>query len=310
MKSYKTLLVSLLSSSILALTSCGGDSKNNSDKTEVICTTGVIADAIKNILPPNFEVMALMGPGVDPHTYKSKTSEMKLMMEADAIVYNGIHFEANLIDAIKEISKTGFVTSLGDIVPEERLRKAAEFGSTYDPHFWHDVNLFATSIKLAGERFAAQYPASKNYIDSATSVYTNELFATEEYIKSEMAKIPDSSRVLITAHDAFGYFGRAFNLEVKGVQGISTAADISIRGITELTDFIVRRKIPAIFVENSVSEKNINSIIEGCKAKGLDLKIGGTLYSDGLGDANSNAETYIKMIKMNTNTIVSSLKHD
>ncbi len=288
--------------------SCGEQNlQSNKDKIKIICTTDVISEAIKNILPPNFDVQSLMGPGVDPHTYKSKASEMKEMMSADVIVYNGIDFESNLIDAIEEISKSGFVISLGDIVPEKRLRKTNDFGSSHDPHFWHDINLFALSIKLAGEKFSKKFPNSKKYIDSATISYTNKLLETEKYVRNEIAKIPDSSRVLITAHDAFGYYGRLFGIEVKGLQGISTASDISIRGITELTDFIVARNISAIFVENSVSQKNIKSVIEGCKSKGLDLAIGGTLYSDGLGDSKSGADTYIKMIIKNTNTIVGAL---
>ena len=292
---------------ISILSSCSETNTKVNNKKIVICTTGVIADAISNILPSNFEVTALMGPGVDPHVYKSKASEMKKMMNADVIVNNGIHFESNLIDAIEEIGKTGFVISLGNIVPQKRLRKTTEFGTAYDPHFWHDVNLFATSIDLAGKKFSEKFPSSKSYIDSATISYTKILLQTEKYVRNEIAKIPDSSRVLITAHDAFGYFGRLFDIEVKGVQGISTSSDISIRGITELTDFIVSRNIPSIFVENSVSEKNINSVVEGCKSKGLNLKIGGTLYSDGLGDSESGADTYIKMIKKNTNSIVSAL---
>lgn len=292
---------------ISILSSCSETNTKVNNKKIVICTTGVIADAISNILPSNFEVTALMGPGVDPHVYKSKASEMKKMMNADVIVNNGIHFESNLIDAIEEIGKTGFVISLGNIVPQKRLRKTTEFGTAYDPHFWHDVNLFATSIDLAGKKFSEKFPSSKSYIDSATISYTKILLQTEKYVRNEIAKIPDSSRVLITAHDAFGYYGRLFDIEVKGVQGISTSSDISIRGITELTDFIVSRNIPSIFVENSVSEKNINSVVEGCKSKGLNLKIGGTLYSDGLGDSESGADTYIKMIKKNTNSIVSAL---
>jgi manganese/zinc/iron transport system substrate-binding protein len=248
-----------------------------------------------------------MGPGVDPHTYKSKTSEIKNMQDADVIVYNGIDFESNLIDAIEEIGRSGFVISLGGLVPKDRLRKTTDFGSSYDPHFWHDVNLFSTSVSMAGEQLSQKFPNSKEYIDSATAVYTKKLLETENYVRSQVSKIPTNARVLITAHDAFGYFGRSFGIEVKGIQGISTASDISIRGITELTDFIVTRSIPSIFVENSVSQKNIKSVIEGCESKGLNLTIGGTLYSDGLGDINSGAETYIKMITKNTNTIVSAL---
>ena len=306
MNLIKQISVGFLILIMLFIGGCG-DKKPTSEKKSIICTTNVIADAISNILPPNFEVISLMGPGVDPHTYKSKTSEIKNMQDADVIIYNGIDFESNLIDAIEEIGKSGFVISLGDLVPKNRLRKTTDFGSAYDPHFWHDVNLFSTSVGMAGEQLSQKFPNSKEYIDSATAAYTKKLLETESYVLSQISKIPNNARVLITAHDAFGYFGRSFGIEVKGIQGISTASDISIRGITELTDFIVSRNIPSIFVENSVSQKNIKSVIEGCASKGLNLTIGGTLYSDGLGDMNSGADTYIKMITKNTNSIVSAL---
>lgn len=288
--------------------SCAGDETTRTNEKIVICTTETISDAIKNILPSTFKVKALMGPGVDPHTYKSKSSDLKGLLSADAIVYNGIHFEANLIDAIHNMSKKQFVIGLGNILPQERLRSTTDFGTAYDPHYWHDVNLFATSINMASKLFVKQFPENAHFIDSATAVYIAKLKKTEEFVTNQLKSIPDSSRVIITAHDAFGYYGRAFNIEVRGVQGISTSADISIRGITDLTDFIVDRKIKAIFVENSVSEKNIKSVSEGCEAKGHVLKQGGTLFSDGLGDEKSGANTYIKMIKKNTTTIVEALK--
>jgi len=294
---------------ILSITiSCGVESAKSSNQKIVVCTTGTIADAMGNILPVSFKIKTLMGPGVDPHTYKSKSSDLKSMLTADAIVYNGIHFEANLHDAIHNLSKSIFVVGLGDIVPQEKLINTTDFGNAYDPHFWHDVHLFSTSVKLASVLFTKQFPDDKNYIDSATTIYLNDLAKTEAYVKNAMEVIPDSLRVMVTAHDAFNYYGRAFNIEVIGVQGINTAADISIRGITDLTDLIVARKIPAIFVENSVSEKNIKSVSEGCAAKGHILKQGGTLFSDGIGDKKSGADSYIKMIKTNTNTIVEALK--
>ena len=303
-------LINYISIVAIAITSisCGGADDVKTNNKTVICTTETISDAIKNILPSTFKVEALMGPGVDPHTYKSKSSDLKGLLSADAIVYNGIHFEANLVEAIHNMSKKQFVIGLGNIVPEERLRSTTDFGTAYDPHFWHDVNLFATSIELASKLFIKQFPNDSSYIDSATVAYLTQLTETENFVKEQLKSIPDSSRVMITAHDAFGYYGRAFDIEVKGVQGISTSSDISIRGITDLTDFIVTRKIKAIFVENSVSEKNIKSVSEGCEAKGHTLNQGGTLFSDGLGDEKSGANTYIKMIKKNTTTIVEALK--
>lgn len=288
--------------------SCGSEAAQKNHEKVVICTTQTISDAIQNILPNTFKVEALMGSGVDPHTYKSKSSDLKKLLSADAIIYNGIHFESNLVDAIQNISKNKFVIGLGNIVPKDELIKTTDFGTTYDPHFWHDVNLFAKSIELASHLFTEQFPENSNYIDSATSVYISKLKETEEFVFKHLKSIPDSSKVIITAHDAFSYYGRAFNIKVKGVQGINTSADISIRGVTDLTDFIVAKKIKAIFVENSVSNKNIKSVSEGCEAKGHVLKQGGTLFSDGLGDKNSGADTYIKMIKKNTTTIVEALK--
>ncbi len=292
----------------ITIISCNGNDVKKSNQKVVICTTETISDAIRNILPSTFKVEALMGPGVDPHTYKSKSSDLKGLLSADAIVYNGIHFEANLVDAIHNMSNKQFVIGLGNIVPKDRLRSTTDFGTAYDPHFWHDINLFATSIELASKLFAKQFPENAHYIDSATVTYLAQLTETEKFVVDQLKSIPDSSRVIITAHDAFGYYGRAFNIEVRGVQGINTASDISIRGITDLTDFIVARKIKAIFVENSVSEKNIQSVSEGCEAKGHKLLQGGTLFSDGLGDKKSGANTYIKMIKANTTTIVEALK--
>ena len=254
---------------IITTFSCVDDHKKKTNEKVVICTTETIADAIKNILPSTFKVTALMGPGVDPHKYKSKSSDLKSLLSADAIVYNGIHFEANLIDAVHNMSKKQFVIGLGNILPKERLRSTTDFGTAYDPHYWHDVNLFATSINLASKLFVKQFPENAHFIDSATAVYIAKLKKTEEFVNDQLKLIPDSSRVIITAHDAFGYYGRAFNIEVKGVQGINTSTDISIIGITDLTDFIVDRKIKAIFVENSVSEKNIKRYPKVVKQKDI-----------------------------------------
>lgn len=303
----KSIIQILITALVLA-----GCTRSENQKSEftVVCTTNILADGISHIVPNNFKVISLMGPGVDPHNYKSKTQDLKNMSTADLLVYNGLHLEMNLVDAIEHLAQTKFVINMGESLPKANLIKVADFANAYDPHFWHDAQLFKIAIENAAQQIASKFPAHQSYIDSATSNYLRELEALHEWNTAEIKKIPAEKRVLVTAHDAFNYYGAAYGIEVIGVQGISTASDISIRGITNLTSKIVQMQIPAVFIENSVSEKNIKSVIEGCQSKGLNLKQGGTLYSDGLGDIKSGADTYIKMIKANTSTIVKALAND
>lgn len=304
MKSFFLTLIT-----IVFITGCNSSEEAKSEFT-IVCTTNILAEGISNIVPPNFSVNALMGPGVDPHSYKSKTQDLKNMSNADLIIYNGLHLEMNLVDAIEHLAKTQFVINMGESLPKENLIKVADFANAYDPHFWHDVQLFKVAILNASKHISTKFPTHKSYIDSAASSYVEQLDKLHKWITTEIKKIPAEKRVLVTAHDAFNYYGAAYGIEVIGVQGISTASDISVRGITNLTNKIVQMQIPAVFIENSVSEKNIQSVIEGCESKGLNLKQGGTLYSDGLGDVKSGADTYIKMIQSNTSTIVKALAND
>jgi manganese/zinc/iron transport system substrate-binding protein len=301
-------IIQILIISVL-FTACANGSTNNS-KIKIVCTTNIIAEGLTNIVPESFDVKALMGPGVDPHSYKSKTQDLKDMNNADILIYNGLHLEMNLMGALQQLSTKKFVINMGKSLPEEQLIQVADFANAYDPHFWHNVELFKLAIQNAAKQIASTYPTHKNYIDSAANNYIQKLTELHSWNQTQINKIPAKKRVLITAHDAFNYYGATYGIEVVGVQGISTASDISIRGITNLTNEIVSKQIPAVFIENSVSDKNIKSVIEGCKSKGLNLKQGGILYSDGLGDSLSNADTYIKMIKANTTTIVKALAND
>lgn len=296
--------------SIVCFLGCTSKSGTNSNTVKIVCTTNIIGNAIQNIVPPNFEIKTLMGPGVDPHSYKSTTNDLKAMSAADIIIYNGLHLEMNLISALEELSKTKLVINMGETINPKALITVSESSSVPDPHFWHDVDLFSIAVQNTALEIANKHPQYKSYIDSASNTYKLKLDTLTKWVKTNIDKIAKAKRIMITAHDAFNYYGKAYKLEVIGVQGISTASDISVRGITDLTQKIIDLKIPAIFMENSVSRKNINAVIEGCKAQGLNLKEGGVLFSDGLGDKNSNADTYIKMIKHNTTTIVKALTND
>lgn len=287
---------------------CSNENATSNSKVQVVCTTGLIADAISNILPENYEITALMPAGVDPHTYKSTTKDLKALSNADIIVYNGIHFEANLVDAIEELGKQKLTLPLGELVDEKKLISTSDFGASHDPHFWHDIQLFKESIEAAGKKLASTYSQDSLTIAQNTLAYSEKLNKTWTSSDSLIQLIPETQRTLITAHDAFSYYGRLFNIQVKAVQGVSTATEAGLRDITLLTDFIVNNSIPAVFVENSVSDRAIKSIIEGVESKNQKLILGGTLYSDGLGDTQSGAETYIKMILKNTTTISEALR--
>lgn len=294
--------------SIIFLWSCSTDKKVE-EKT-IVCTTSIIEDVTKNILPSNFEVIALMGPGVDPHLYKSKSNDYQLFKKASTLINNGLHLEGRLTDVFEHLKKEKPVLSLSDGIVTNQLITVTVNEKIYDPHIWMDIDLMKNGVSHLSSELQKQYPESKISIDSLTTSYVSKLNSTSNYIDSLFQLIPKEQRILITAHDAFSYFGKRHNIQVKSIQGISTVSESGLKEITELIDFIVKNKIPAIFAESSVNPKNINAVMEGCKAKGWNVKIGGILYSDALGGTDSGADTYIKMLKSNSLTIYKGLTNN
>jgi manganese/zinc/iron transport system substrate-binding protein len=303
---YTQILVLIVFVSLLG--SCKKESANENGKIKIVTTTGMIKDAVENIAGSTVEVIALMGPGVDPHLYKATQGDLEKLTNADIVFYNGLHLEGKMGEIMEKLGRLKPVIAVSSEIPESRLRTVPGFQGTHDPHIWFDVKLWEEAVKTISS-FLQEYDSSNAALYTANSKkYLSQMDSLHDVTKKRIMEIPASQRVLITAHDAFGYFGDAYGIEVRGLQGISTMSEFGLKDVTELVNFIISRKIKAIFVETSVSQKSINAVVEGCHQKGWDVKIGGSLYSDAMGAEGTPEGNYIGMVSKNVETIVNSLK--
>jgi len=286
----------------------GGSKAARSGKVKVLATTGMIADIARVIGGEEAEVEGLMGAGVDPHLYKANESDIRKMAAADVIFYNGLNLEGKMGDIFVRMRGKKLVVAVTELIDEKMLREPPEMDGHHDPHVWFDVMLWSKAVSRVGEGFAEVDPANRvKYMARATE-YVKQFEQLHQWCRTEISSVPKEQRVLITAHDAFGYFGRAYDIEVKAIQGISTESEASLKEINGLIDVIVAHKVKAVFVESSVPRKNIEALVEGCKARGHALQIGGELFSDALGENGTPEGTYIGMVKHNVSTIVKALK--
>lgn len=300
------MAVLLVASSAL-VTGCGGQ-PTAQDGYTVVATTTMLADLAKAIGGDSVKVEALMGAGIDPHLYKASAGDVDKMNKADLVVYNGLHLEGKMgeiFDNLKGSNKK--MVKISENLDEAKLLHDEESG-THDPHIWFDVMLWKEASKNLYDGLVDLDPDHKDAYTKNYEAYTKELDDLDAYIKSQVELVPEQARVLITAHDAFNYFGRAYGFEVRGLQGISTASEAGTGDVSALAGFIVENKIKAIFVESSVPKKNVEALQEAVAAKGFEVSIGGELYSDSLGSAGTDAETYIGTVKANVDTIVGALK--
>ncbi|MCI4671068.1 MAG: zinc ABC transporter substrate-binding protein [Bacteroidia bacterium] len=302
----RTISLLLLCSAILF--SCSQQQDSKSEKVLIVTTTGMIQDAVQHIVGENIEVLGLMGPGVDPHLYKATRGDLDKLNRAEVIIFNGLHLEGKMGEILEKMGRTKKVFAIGEGVEESKLIYHGSQQDSKDPHIWFDVALWASAVNYASVKLIEIFPEKEAIFKQNTSAYLSELHLLDSLARKELSSIPMEQRVLITAHDAFSYFGRAYDVEVKGLQGISTVAEFGLKDVKELVDFIVEKKIKAVFVESSIPTKSLEAVVQGCKEKGHEIKIGGTLYSDAMGSKDSNAGTYIGMVEANVATIVSSLK--
>ncbi len=293
--------------SLFLLLSCSPQ-KKKSDRMQIVTTTGIIADAVQNIVGDIADVQALMQPGVDPHLYKATIRDIKLLTNADIIFYGGLHLEGKMQEVLQKAARVHTIVAVSDGIPRDSLLNRTEAGTNYDPHIWFDVRLWQYCVKEINKALQKRDPAHAQLYETNTQKYLSQLNELDQFVENSIASIPKTQRVLITAHDAFSYFGRAYRIQVRGLQGISTLSEFGLRDVTSLVEFISARRIKAVFIETSVSRKAIDAVIEGCQARGHPVSIGGSLYSDALGAKGSSADTYIKMVKTNVQTIVNALK--
>lgn len=281
------------------------------DRLYVVCTTTQVADIVDRVGGEHVEVAAIMGPGVDPHLYKATPADIDKFNRADVIFYNGLHLEGRLTDRLEELHAERPTVAVTDVLTKnfaDQLLSPEEFEGHYDPHVWFDPTLWTNSIDAVRDQLAQSDSDKRDAYVSNAKAYADELLASHTRWKEQLATIDASRRVLVTAHDAFGYFGKAYDIEVRGLQGISTADETDLSTVNDLVDLLVSRKIKAVFVESSVSKRSIQSLIEGCQARGHKVVIGGELFSDAMGAAGTPEGTYIGMMDHNVKTIVESLK--
>lgn len=291
------------------LFSCSNDNSETekSGKKTIVTTTGILADCVKKMVGSDVEVISLMGPGVDPHLYKAVQGDLAKLENADVIIYNGLHLEGKMAEVLEKLARIKPVYALSDGIEKTRLRQI-ENSDVYDPHIWFDVKIWRDGLSFIEEKLKTNFPESKDSISTRSATYFTELDSLDIYVRNSVMEIPNSQRVLITAHDAFHYFGNAYGVEVRGLQGISTLSQAGLKDVKDLSDLILTKNIKALFVETSVSHKQLEAVVQNCKDKGHQISIGGTLYSDALGEKNSGADTYTSMVKYNVETIVKGLK--
>ena len=276
------------------------------EKLLVVCTTGMIADLAKNVGGHKADVYGLMGPGIDPHLYKATPSDISSLFDADIILYNGLHLESKMAELFDKMSKSRITVSVTRRFPESKLHDGG--GGFHDPHVWFDVSLWRNAVTEIADAFSKMQPEWAGYYNENARKYLEKLDSLHNFVLRRANELLPEQRILITAHDAFGYFGNAYGFKVVGLQGISTESEAGAKDVSNLVNLIISKKIKAIFIESSVPIKNIKAVQEAVKASGWQVNIGGELFSDSMGDAGSFEGTYIGMVTHNINTIVNALK--
>ena len=291
---------------LVSLAAAGTLSADESD-LKIVATTGMIADTAARIGGDAVSVKALMGPGVDPHAYRQTRTDIVAMAQADLVLWNGLYLEAQMEDVLADISRRTTVRAVAEQVPVESRIAHDDYADRFDPHVWMDPDLWRIVALATRDAMIEIAPERSDFFDANAAMFLEELEELAAYSDKVLSSVPEEARVLLTAHDAFNYFGRAYGFEVVGIQGISTESEAGLNRTTELVDMLVERGIASVFVESSVSDRSIRALIEGAAARGHDVVIGGELYSDAMGKPGTYEGTYIGMIDHNVSTIARGL---
>ncbi len=302
--------ITLLLLSILTLVSCNNSTKKESDKLNIVTTTSMITDLAKNIGGDLVDIQGLMGSGVDPHLYKASAGDVSKLMNADVIFYNGLHLEGKLVEVFEKMQQVQKIKTfaIAETLDESTLIGSDYFQSNYDPHIWFDIDYWMQAGAYLTEKLQELDPKNAQAFEDNWTIYHKKLIELKENIVQIIASLPPEKRILVTAHDAFSYFGKAFGFEVVGLQGLSTATEAGVQDVQKLSNFIIEKNVKAIFVESSVPRRTIEALQAAVNSKNNTIEIGGTLFSDALGNKGTYEGTYIGMFEYNVNTIVNALK--
>ena len=290
------------------LAGCGAGQSADDGRLRVVATTGQLGDAVVRVGGDRVHVDVLMGPGVDPHLFVASEGDVDLLQRADVIFYNGLFLEAQMADVLRQLGERKPSVAAAEAIDPQQLLPWANYADEYDPHVWFDVTLWQQVVGAIRDTLVEVDPDHADSYRANAAAYLQELDELHAYVQQRAAEVPAAQRVLVTAHDAFHYFGRAYGFEVRGLQGISTAAEAGAADVRDLADFIAARQLPAIFVETSVPVRTVEALQAAVADRGFQVEIGGSLYSDALGDAESDGATYIGMVRHNIDTIVDALK--
>ena len=294
------------------LAACAPPNSQSQSKTiRAVATVGMVADIVRGVGGDRVEVISLMGPGVDPHLYKPTRTDIQRLLDADIVFYNGLLLEGRMTDALVRTASAGKrVHAVTEALEEEYLLEPEEFAGHHDPHVWMDPRAWAKAVEVVRDHLIAADPAHASEYEVNAAVTIARIVELDAYAERVLGSVPEGLRVLVTAHDAFNYFGRRYGFEVVGIQGISTESEAGVRDIERLVDLLVTRKIPAVFVESTVSRRNIDALRAGARARGHEVTVGGTLYSDAMGPEGTYEGTYIGMIDHNVTMIGRALGGD
>ena len=298
----KLLILSL----VITILSCKNEKKNNG-KLNVVTTTSMITDLVKNIGGEHINLQGLMGSGVDPHLYKASEGDVSKLSNADIIFYNGLHLEGKLVEVFEKMKAIKTI-AISDAIDESTLIGSEYFASNYDPHIWFNPDYWMQATQFIVDKLSEAIPEQKAAFESNGSNYIKQLETLKASLTSIIETLPKEKRVLVTAHDAFNYFGKSFDFEVVGLQGLSTATEAGVQDVQKLSAFIIDKHVKAIFIESSVPRRTIEALQAAVNSKGHNVTIGGSLYSDALGNAGTIEGTYVGMFEYNVNTIVNALK--
>ena len=293
--------------SLILLTSCSGEQKTDNSKVLVVCTTSIVANLAKQILSEDFQVISLMGAGVDPHIYKPKPGDIDLLQKADYIVYNGLHLEGKMGEILENFGKIKPVICLTSALYPEQLITSEDFQGGVDPHVWFDPVLWQDCAQNLAVIIKAEFPEKHQAIEERYSSFVKSNAALKDSLDRLFKDIPKEKRVLVTAHDAFSYFARVHNFDLITIQGLSTQTDFSIKTIESISDSMLSRGISCAFFETSIPKKSIETLISVCGQKGLSVRPGGVLYSDALG---LETPDYQSMYLHNAREISTCLSHE
>ncbi|MFD2117730.1 metal ABC transporter solute-binding protein, Zn/Mn family [Paenibacillus yanchengensis] len=298
----------LATSIILIVAGCSSEGKVDG-KLNITTTTGMIADIAKEVGGPYVHVIALMGSGIDPHLYQVSQGDIRKLDNADIIFYNGLHLEGKMVNMFEKLEKKKTTVAVSSALdPSQLMKDEGQGEDAYDPHIWFDVKMWMSAVEVVKNTLIEKDNLNKLYYEQQAAAYLEKLTDLDHYIHQQVKLIPEQQRILVTAHDAFGYFGRAYGITVTGLQGMNTMAEFGSRDISTLRDFLVENQIKAVFVESSVSPKAMESVIDGARILKHDVSLGGELFSDAMGEEGTPEGTYIGMVKHNIDTLVNALR--